>query len=222
MQRQKNNEEKGVNKLEPSKKKFQIPKFNRWQVAFFTLLALIFGFILLVGSRVFDSREDPADLVKTEIPQGESLLTINTNKSQVNTLIDHYLADFQENSEIKYDFYLDKEALLTGEFELFNFPVQFYLYFDPYVMEDGNVQLRATSLSLGILSLPISDLMAMVARSFDFPEWVEFDSGNQMIILKLNEFDLAGDMHFRAERINLIDDEIRFSLYLPEDSEETD
>lgn len=211
--------EKSLGKIKeknPDKKKsgWKI-KLNPWQLAFFALLAIVLASGIFVVTRILEPREDPTNLVETEIPTGDSLLSVNTDKAHINALIDHYLEEFQEGQEVTYSFYLDSEALLTGQFTLFNFPIQFYFYFEPYVMENGNVQLRATSLSVGSLRLPITDMLNMVRRNFDFPEWVEFDSNNQLVMLHLDQFDLGG-LRIRAERINLIDDEIRLSLYLPD------
>lgn len=114
----------------------------------------------LFASRVFQQREsgisESAELVKRD---GNPVLTINSNKSQVNQLIDFYLTDFQKDQEVKYNFELRNEALLTGQFKVLNFPITFYLYFDPYVTEEGNVQLKAKSLSIGTLDLPTSEVL---------------------------------------------------------------
>lgn len=191
-------------------------KINPWKVAFISLVAVLIGGVWFLAMRINQPREDESNLVKTEMVAGESIVTINTQKEQLNQLIDHFLNEFLENSEVKYDFYLKNEALLTGEFAFFDHPLQFYLYFDPYVMEDGNVLLKAKSLSLGSLNLPISDLLGMIKRSYEFPEWVEVNTEEKTITLKLNEFKMATGLFIRAEKINLIDDEIRFSLYYPE------
>ena len=41
---------------------------------------------------------------------------------------------------LNINFIWENEALLNGTFEVLGFPIDFYLYFDPYVMENGNVQ----------------------------------------------------------------------------------
>ncbi|MHC5374575.1 YpmS family protein [Enterococcus sp. LJL120] len=189
-------------------------KLNPWQLTFFALLAIVVGSGIFVVMRVLEPREDATNLVETDIPTGDALLSVNTDKEHVNALIDHYLEDFQQGQEVTYSFYLDNEALLTGQFTLFGFPITFYFYFDPYVLENGNVQLRATSLSIGALNMPITDMLNMVRRNFDFPDWVEFNADDQTVILHLDEFDVGG-LRLRAERINLIDDELRLSIYLP-------
>ena len=139
---------------------------NYWKIAFLVLVGILLGTTVFFASRIFQQREtglnESAELVQRE---GSPVLTVNSNKSQVNQLIDFYLSDFQKDQEVKYNFELRNEALLTGEFQVLGFPITFYLYFDPYVTEEGNVQLKAKSLSIGTLDLPTSEVMKMIKRS---------------------------------------------------------
>ncbi|WP_280738431.1 MULTISPECIES: YpmS family protein [unclassified Enterococcus] len=215
-------EEQKVKKRKVSKEKTPKQPLNIWKVAFLSLAGILLGATILIVGRIYLPREAKEDMPSTTLIASEPILTINSTKDQVNQLIDHYLQSFLKDSDVQYHFYLKNEALLTGEFELFGFATQFYLYFEPYVMEDGNVQLRTKSLSLGSLNLPVTDLLGMVKRAFDFPEWVEVNEEEKMILLHLDKFEIPSGLFIKAEKINLVDDEIRFSLYLSETNEETD
>ncbi|WP_303219022.1 YpmS family protein [Enterococcus asini] len=198
-----------------SKKK--IRQLNFWKVAFFTLLVLILGTGAFFTSRIFAIREPNYKAAPEVVRTGDPILTISTNKEKVNQVIAYYLEEYLDNSDIQYHFTLENEAMLTGEFEILTFPVTFYLYFDPYVMENGNVQLRAKSLSVGTLNLPVSEVMKMVKRNFKLPEWIEVNSEEQNIMIRLDKFQMANGLFMKANRINLLDDDIQFSLYLPKD-----
>ncbi|HFF8691287.1 TPA: YpmS family protein, partial [Enterococcus faecium] len=113
---------------------------------------------------------------------------------------------------------LENEALLNGTFEVLGFPIDFYLYFDPYVMENGNVQLKARSLSIGTLSLPIKDVMNMIKRNYKLPDWIEVNTDDLTIMLRLDQFRMQNGMYIKADKIDLVNDDIRFSLYLPKDT----
>lgn len=197
--------------------KDKIKQINPWKAAFFCLLVVVLGTGAFLTSRIFAIRE-PNYTATPEVPRnGDPILTITTNKEKVNQVIDYYLEEYLDNSDIQYHFALENEAMLTGEFEILTFPVTFYLYFDPYVMENGNVQLRAKSLSIGTLNLPVSEVMKMVKRNFKFPEWIEVNSEEQNIMIRLDKFQMGNGLFMKANRINLLDDEIQFSLYLPKD-----
>lgn len=192
---------------------------NYWQVAFLVLLGLVVGSFLFFGSRMFQKRDaDYLENIPEIARQGEPVLTITSKKQQVNQFIDFFLEDFQKGSDVKYSFYLENEALLNGEFSVLGMPVQFYLYFDPYVMENGNIQLKAKSLSIGTLGLPINEIMKYIERSFKLPEWVIVDPDKQVMLLRLDQYRLKNGMYIKAEKINLVDDDIRFNLYLPEET----
>lgn len=209
-------------KMEPTKKKrFPFFKVNPWKWAFLALVVLILGSGLFVTTRIFSIREPHYTQKTTAVRAGDPVLTISSNKTQVNQLISFFLEEYLKDSEVKYDFVLENEAMLTGEFKVLGFSVTIYLYFDPYVMEDGNVQLRVKSLSVGTLDLPLKEVLKLVKRSFKFPEWIEMDTEAETMLLRLDQFQLENGMFIKANRINLLDDEIQFSLYLPKEDKKS-
>ncbi|MCM6896159.1 YpmS family protein [Enterococcus faecium] len=194
-------------------------KTNYWKFAFLILLGVVLGSTVFLGNRIFANREPELP----EIPalterQGDPVLTINSNKEKVNQIISFFLSEYQKDSDIEYKFYLENEALLNGTFEVLGFPIDFYLYFDPYVMENGNVQLKARSLSIGTLSLPIKDVMNMIKRNYKLPDWIEVNTDDLTIMLRLDQFRMQNGMYIKADKIDLVNDDIRFSLYLPKDT----
>ncbi|WP_368252263.1 YpmS family protein [Enterococcus sp. 2201sp1_2201st1_B8_2201SCRN_220225] len=197
--------------------KKKLSHINPWKAAFFLLVAFLLGSGVFLASRVLAIREPNYKAAPSVEREGDPILSINTNKEKVNQMIDYYLEEYLDNGDIQYHFALENEAMLTGEFEILTFPVTFYLYFDPFVMENGNVQLRAKSLSVGTLNLPVSEVMKMVKRNFKFPQWIEVNSEEQNIMIRLDKFQMANGLFMKANRINLLDDEIQFSLYLPKD-----
>ncbi|MBO1306778.1 YpmS family protein [Enterococcus sp. 669A] len=193
-------------------------KINGWKIAFLVLVGLLLGSGVFLATRVLSTRETnlpPSS--ETTVPEGSPVLTMNMDKKKLNTVMEYFLTEFQKDSDIKYEFYLENQALLKGQFSLLGADINFYLYFDPYVMDNGNVQLRARDLSIGTLNLPVSEVMSMIVRSYKFPEWVEVSPKDQTIELKLDQFKLQNGMFIRADHIDLIGDDIQFGLYLPQE-----
>lgn len=210
-------------KQQPAKKRNRLKKnsttdktLNPWKIAFLVLIGVLVGAVLFIGIRATQVREPDFDSSKAIKRGGNPVLTIQSNKQQINELISFYLEDFQKDSEVSYDFYLENEAMLTGSFKILGHPIQFNLYFDPYVMDDGNVQLKAKSLSIGTLGLPIKDILSFVQRDYNLPDWVEVVPDEKYILLRLDKFQMQNGLFIRADKINLIDDDIRVSIYLPE------
>lgn len=199
------------------KKNVTLTKLNPWKAAFLFLVAVLIGGFLLLFTRLTQERENVSQIIaETVVREGDPVITINSNKEQVNRFVDFYLADLQKDAEQHYQFVLKNEALLTGEFDLLGFPVSFYLYFDPFVMANGNIQLKAKSLSIGALGLPINQVLKMIQNNSKIPEWIDIQPKEEMIILRLDQFELKNGMFFRADKINLVDNEIQLNVYLPE------
>ena len=199
------------------KKNVTLTKLNPWKAAFLFLVAVLIGGFLLLFTRLTQERENVSQIIaENVVREGDLVITINSNKEQVNRFVDFYLADLQKDAEQHYQFVLKNEALLTGEFDLLGFPVSFYLYFDPFVMANGNIQLKAKSLSIGALGLPINQVLKMIQNNSEIPEWIDIQPKEEMIILRLDQFELKNGMFFRADKINLVDNEIQLNVYLPE------
>lgn len=195
---------------------------NPWKMAFLVLIGLLIGGTFFLVSRMMTAREPNYKPAEESVSnEQDATFQVQLKKHQVNQIISYYLNDFLKDSGVQYDFYLEDRALLNGTFKVLGYDMQFYLYFDPYVTEEGNIQLKATSISIGSLPLPISEIMKYVAKDFDVPKWVEVLPKEQTIVLHLDEFKLQNGMFVKAEKINLIDDDIRFNVYLPIDSNQT-
>ncbi|MFC7054600.1 YpmS family protein [Enterococcus alcedinis] len=198
-------------------------KINGWKIAFIVLFSLLMGSSLVIVNRMTQEREDLSTLAKNELAlAGEPLLDIRSQKAQINKIVSVYLEDLQKDSkkgqDQNYQFILKNEALISGEFDLLGFPLRFYLYLNPFVMDDGNVQLKAKSLSVGALNLPIAQVLRMIAKAPQIPKWVEVDPKSEVIVLRLDQFQLSNGLYLRAKKINLVEDEIEFSIYLAEKS----
>ncbi len=221
---QKKNEQVEGKTVKPSSAGSGLKKLlkNPWKLAFLVLIGLLLGASIFLISRMTTGREpNYQGREETVSSEQEATFQVQLKKQQVNQIISYYLNDFLKDSGVQYDFYLEDRALLNGTFKVLGYDMQFYLYFDPYVTEEGNIQLKATSISIGSLPLPISEIMKYVAKDFDVPKWVEVLPKEQTIILHLDEFKLQNGMFVKAEKINLIDDDIRFNVYLPIESNQT-
>ena len=190
---------------------------NPWRLAFLTLLALVIGFFSVLMFRISTPRMTYD--VKTPIIETKEnpIFDINMKKSQVNDAINFFLEESMKESGVDYSFVLENQAMIDGTFNLLGHETHFYLYFEPYVLNDGNVQLKAKSLSVGSLNVPIPAMINYISSTTDLPEWVEMDADQQLINLHLNKFQLDNGMSIKAKKINLINDEISFSIYLPKE-----
>ena len=190
-------------------------RIKPWLVIFLIFLGMIIGLTSLVLFRVGSQREGEV-LQKTKVEKSsKATFQVQLTKQQTNELINYYLNEYQKDSKVKYNFVLENQAMLQGTFPFLGHDLNFYLYFEPYVLQNGDVQLKAKSISIGTLSLPISELMKYVKSKFKLPEWVEVNTKEEQIIMHLSKFQLKGGMYIGAEKIDLVGDEIRFNVFLP-------
>lgn len=189
--------------------------YNFWKGTTLLLLGLILGGGIYLVTVAAKNQDTPVIEKNIESPRsGDEILNMTTEKKKVNELIDHYLKEYLSSNKIKYEFYLENQALLKGNFQLLGYPMSFFLYFDPYVMENGNIQLKAQSLSIGSLGVPMKEVLKYIKGYFDFPKWIEIKPDDSLMVLHLDELDLSAGLKVKAEKIDLIQDEIKFSLYL--------
>lgn len=202
-------EKKNINKQVKSSGKI-------WKWLFIGLLTILLGVSGTVVTRIKTQREPAFETQKKTLANDtDPAFQIQLKKKQINRLIDYYLNEFLGDTGVKYKFYLEDQAMLKGNFNLLGQKMGFYLYFEPYVLDNGNVILQAKSLSIGTLSLPVKDILRYVGNQMKIPDWVEIQSQKEAVVLHLDQFQLQNGMYAKMEKINLIDDDIRMNIYLP-------
>jgi len=187
---------------------------NPWKIAFLSLVAVLVAFVVVIGYRVSTPRMTYDSKSSETINLKDPILEISMTKDQVTRAVNFYTKDLFEKSGVDYTFHLDKEALLDGTFSLLGHDTHFYLYFEPFVLSNGDVQLKAKNLTIGSLNVPVSAVMNYISHTVDFPKWVEINSDEKYITLHLQQLTIGKGMKVKAEQINLMNDQIRFNLYL--------
>lgn len=202
--------------METKKRTVKKP-LNWWKWLFIALVAILLGSGAYLGVKL--TTTPPADTSSEQLIKRDPTFAINLKKSQVNAVIIYYLNHYLKDSKIKYEFDLDDQAILKGKFKLLGYPVPFSIYFDPYVKENGDVQLKARRMAIGSLSVPIKTVMNYIGNSYKFPKWVVLDSKQKTILLKLNQFKMKNGMQIKATRIDLPNDKIDLNVYIPQFNE---
>lgn len=190
-------------------------KRNPWKWAFFMVIGLI---VVILGILVIEITGKPETVHYSETSEqvtSDPVFQLQLTKEQTNQLVNYYLEQFQTDSIVKYNFVLDDEALLNGTFNFWGLDLNFYLYLEPTVLENGEVQLKAKRLAIGNLSLPISQILSYLVNNYTLPSWIEVDSKQEIILLHLNQYKMRNGMHFNVEELDLAADNILISAYLP-------
>lgn len=190
---------------------------NWWKLAFFGVIAVLLfaGFQLFNALQPVSINEPNQDVISSNNEQMIVTATINREDTEqfMNTFLTATLAEEYSNYFVE----VNEQLNIHGDLEIFSFTVPFTLTFDPYVLENGNVQLRADAVQLGSFSLPVGAVMSLLANQLEVPDFIAIDSDAQMIVLNLNE--LGEDYNVAVEllRIDLPEDKIEMNLKFHED-----
>ncbi|EDO1183001.1 TPA: DUF2140 family protein [Listeria innocua] len=191
------------------------PKRNYWKWICLTLISLL---ILLAGWLyvtvfVLSPQEEPTPSLISNKPNIE--FQTSTTKSDLNQLISSYIEDFSKEQDIGYKVFVANNVNFTAEAKIFGEPVELRLKFSPKVVDNGNIELSLTDMSVGALPLPVSYVMNYVNKNYKFPEWVTVLPKKEKIYLSLDKLKLKGDTKVRSDTLNLKKDDISFTLLVP-------
>lgn len=186
---------------------------NWWKWAFLLLLAANISLVAVLASRVVTVREP--DLQQVSQSQEELIQVghFTTNRSQINATLASYLKPYQ-TKKLSYTLHVGTSSILfEGTYQLLGYEVPLYIYFEPYRLETGAVQLRVTSFSVGTLPLPEADVLRYIKSSYDLPDFVTVQPKESAIVINLQDIQNEAGISLKASKIDLVNDDIRFELY---------
>lgn len=187
---------------------------NRWKWAFTVLLAVIVLATGIVINRVTAPAQTPAVTRKADI--GDTSMTVELNRHQVNALAANYLNRFLRGQQVKYTFIVGQQyATLAGDTKFLGAKIRFALNFIPERQKNGNVLLRAKGLSIGRLNLPVKIVMGYIAKNYNVPKWVKIDAKKKTILLDLNQYSAKRSLKYSAQEINMAQGRFKFLITVP-------
>lgn len=190
-------------------------RVNWWMWAFIVLIGLIIGSGITIAHRIGSPVQTTTSMVSPKVEgSDDTVMSIKLTKRQLNRVISNYLSNYLKTGDVHYSLSVGTHAVLKGTFKFFGSKVGFGMQCDPYVQSNGNIILKATKMNVGALSVPVSYVLSYVAHNYHLPKMVSVNSGQKTIVLRLNQFDLGNGLHVRADRIDLVHNEINLSGYL--------
>lgn len=192
--------------------------FN-WKRLFILLLGLNVALVLLLFTFfliIFNDTGNETKIPTIESTQKEVVLQINTNKQDLNRVINHYLEN-ELASPYDYRVLLTDEVELYAAIPIFNEALNVKLTFEPKSLDNGDLELKQKNMSIGKFKIPSSLVLTYIQNSFSLPEWIVIQPSEEKIYVSLNNFKLKSNFTVLADEFNLKDDDIRFSLQIPMD-----
>ncbi|MFB5663187.1 YpmS family protein [Alteribacillus sp. HJP-4] len=182
-------------------------KNNKWKGFFFLSIllnaVLLTPFILLLFLGSGSGYE--SDLSDAE--GGNSLFSIELTRDELNRIIE------KEVDQSQLQTYAGEEALrLEASFNVIGRDINAEMEFEPNAMEDGNVELEEKSFTIGGLSLPGTEVLALFESQVEWPEYVVVDPPNDRIVIDMQEIEVGEGYRIRADTIDLENDIISFKV----------
>lgn len=193
--------------------------FNGWKWLAIILIAIVIGTGAYVSTQVLSSPNEAASIEKSTSSTPAATVPIEMNRQQLNAMASYYLADFQKGQSLKYRFVVrQKAAYLLGTTKFLGQNVSFVITMQPSVIDDGNISLKATNLSVGTMSIPISFVINYINNNYKIPSWVKLSAKNKTINLYLNKLVGKHDVRYSVKKLDLANDQFIFQMHIPDSS----
>lgn len=189
---------------------------NKWKFLFISLLIInlvvILGFFVLLKIPPKETEISSRTSINDDLT---SVLTVESDKENLNNLIDAYLKSTLKNTKYKYSVHLDDVVHLQGELPVFSTTLPLYIELEPTVQPNGDVILKQKSIRLGLLELPNKKILEYMGKYLPLPEWVAVDSKNEDIYVKITEMELDSGFGVKVRAFDLEKDEIKLDFIVP-------
>lgn len=185
-----------------------------WKLAFLGLLALNVIIVLILVIGLFSPIKDEP-LPKVDPAKEAVEFHVRSNKEDLNRVIKTFIEKEKEKSFVDYNVYLRDQVELYGDIAVFSERIDYKLTFEPEALKNGNVILRQKGIKVGRINLPVSYVLKAARDAYQFPDWVKIMPNDELIYISLDKMKLESDLKVRADRIDLKNDDIRFTFQLP-------
>ncbi|MFB6466115.1 YpmS family protein [Cytobacillus sp. Hz8] len=188
---------------------------NLWKKLFFTLFGINLAILLFLLIMIFLPPD--TNHVEKGKQTNENLVTfpVETNKEDLNKIINYYIAKNDSKGAIDYKVYLKDDVELYGAITFFGENLQLKLTFVPEALDNGDLLLKQKEISIGQLNLPVSYVMKFVAEQYQFPNWVSIQPKEEQVYVALNKMKLNSDLHIQVNKFDLKKDKINLTFGIP-------
>ncbi|MFE8695814.1 YpmS family protein [Cytobacillus sp. FJAT-53684] len=190
-------------------------KDQKWKKLFFLLLGVIVACIVVLFVLMNIPATDKEYILENIKEENYVPFKIQTDKQDLNKLINHYLKKEGLTGGIDYQVILNEEVELYGLIPVFSQDIQLKLTFEPRILDNGDIELQQKSISVGQLQLPVSFVLKLIEDKYKLPEGVTIHPGEERIYVSLQKMKLKSDVKVKVDEFNLKTDDIRFSLFVP-------
>lgn len=194
-------------------------RINLWKWSFLFLVAIIMGIVICFVRSiqpVDTQNQSVADTALVSEENKEIKLSTSINKEDTEWLVNTYLHETLGEDFSFYEVRLTNQLELHGNIDFLNFEIPFALYFSPFALENGNLQLRGEAVELANFSLPVSTVMSLFANQIDIPDFIDVNSQQRIIVIYLDVLTSEYTFDISISNFNLEENKIELDLFFNE------
>ena len=174
-----------------------------WKWLFLGLLALNLALVSVVAYRIMTPVETTSSV---SLPKGATKIgKYSMTREELDAALTGFAKDYSTD-KMRFKVKVTNSKILGH-------PVPLYVYFTPVVSESGAIVLHVSELSAGTLKLPVSDVLKMIKRSTNLPDYIAIDSKKGKVTLNIQSMKNEKGITARAQSLDLVNDRIEFDIY---------
>lgn len=198
-----------LNVLTKQRRSGQVSKIWKW--LFLGLLALNLALVSVVAYRIMTPVETTSSV---SLPKGATKIgKYSMTKDELDTALTGFAQDYSTDKMRFKVKATNSKIVFESSYKVLGHPVPLYVYFTPVVSESGAIVLHVSELSAGTLKLPVSDVLKMIKRSTNLPDYIAIDSKKGKVTLNIQSMKNEKGITARAQSLNLVNDRIEFDIY---------
>lgn len=189
-------------------------KNHNWKKGFFLLLGINLVILILILSLIFIPAEKKKKQVS--IPNNENVsFFIQSNKRDVNQLINYYLMKKTAKSPINYQVKIGDEVEFYGIIPFFGENLNMKLTFEPEALPNGDLLLTQRSIAIGSLHLPVEYVLKFIEENDQLPTGVDILPDKKVIYIHMDQLKLKNGFKVKVKKFDLKKNNIAFELLIP-------
>ncbi|MDP4103638.1 MAG: YpmS family protein [Bacillota bacterium] len=188
---------------------------NKWKLGFFILLGIDLLIVMLIMFLVLTPVKKQ-DLSNVQEPAGDYVpFYVQSNKEDLNKLINYYLKKQANHSPVAYQVNLGNEVEMEGAIPILGEELSVKLTFDPEPQKNGDLVLKQQKISLGRLQLPVPYVLKLIEDNYNLPTGVEIKPDQQIVYIDMQKFTLKNNAKVKVDQFDLKQNKLAFTILVP-------
>ncbi|PNL92233.1 YpmS family protein [Aerococcus viridans] len=188
---------------------------NPWKWAFWLLLLAILIPVVAFYLYIQTADQETASVGEPATTEEVSDETITAEANLSTVSFNRLVSAVIGGDDVPYQLTVDDEVSFAGTIDAWGTEGAYTMQGQPSVMEDGNIAIDVTNIELAGLQLPTSTVLAIFQLTLPTDLPLQVLSGEEQIIIRLDQVSEDMDFAIRASDIDLANDEINILLDVP-------